>query len=115
MWEPGVNAGSSAPSGSTSSKLRMPWASSAMAATCSRRHISGRKAAPMSDAVALVGRRVEEFFHRHQARREALRMMVAHEGFQCLAGGSDAVGPEVVPHRVTRGPQLLFHERQGHL
>ncbi len=42
-------------------------------------------------------------------------MVVTQEGLELLAVGREPVGPEVAPHELARGAQLLLDEGQRHL
>src|SRR5262245_3157002 len=70
------------------------------------------KQPPPSNRERLVRRGVEHLLRRHQARREALGMMMAQERLQHVAVGREAVRPEIVPHQLARRLELLVDERQ---
>ena len=55
---------------------------------------------------------MEHLLRRHQPLRQPLRMVVTQERLQHLAVGVQPVGPEVVPHQLAGGADLLVQERQ---
>ena len=58
---------------------------------------------------------MEQLFHGHLTRRQSLRVVMPHKGFQSPHIRLHAVGPVVLAHRLFRGLQLLFNEGQGDL
>src|SRR5512141_1135513 len=111
--EPGVKGGSSVPSGIASSKLRMPSAASYARTMRSGIWVSACVwtlivAATASDAVRLVGGRVEDLVDRHQPRRQPLPVVMAQEGLEGAPVRRDPVRPVVVAQRLARGLQLLL-------
>src|SRR5690349_15168467 len=65
-----------------------------------------------SNRKRLVRRGMKHLLRSHQPGRQSFGTVMPQERLQHLAIGCEAVGPEVVPHQLARGLELLVDEGQ---